>query len=358
MSAAASSPSSTTTAGAPRAQRVAWVDYSKGICIFLVVMLHSNLAVQDTRGAEGWLEYVVAFARPFRMPDFFLIAGLFLGNTIDRPWRVYFDKKVLHFLYFYLLWTAIQFALFDTRAYLNQGRSGGQIAFEYLRTFIEPEGSLWFIHSLALYFLVVRLTRAVPWWLMLAITGGLQCANIHTGWTVIDEFARRFVYFYSGYVAARYVFRLAEWGYARPGSMALYLLCWALANETLVREGWSTLPGVGLVLGYVGALAVVFFGVTLSQLRGTRWLRYLGENSIVVYLGYYTCEHLSMKFRVNQIPDIGTAALVLTVLDVFGALLMFWIAMRLGVRFLYRRPPWARIEAAPPPSAVPLASAS
>jgi uncharacterized membrane protein YcfT len=30
---------------------------------------------------------LVAFAKPFRMPDFFLISGLFLARVIGRPVR-------------------------------------------------------------------------------------------------------------------------------------------------------------------------------------------------------------------------------------------------------------------------------
>ena len=91
--------------------RVDWVDYAKGFCIVFVVMMHSTLGVGNAVGQEGWLHTVVAFAKPFRMPDFFLISGLFLARVIDRDWRTYLDRKVLHFVYFYLLWTAIQFAV-------------------------------------------------------------------------------------------------------------------------------------------------------------------------------------------------------------------------------------------------------
>src|SRR5262249_22515818 len=93
------------------AQRVDWVDYAKGFCIVFVVMMHSTLGVGQAVGHEGWLHTVVAFAKPFRMPDFFMISGLFLAQVIDRNWRTYLDRKVVHFVYFYLLWTAIQFAL-------------------------------------------------------------------------------------------------------------------------------------------------------------------------------------------------------------------------------------------------------
>src|SRR5688572_8321187 len=100
-------------------QRVEWVDYAKGFCIIFVVMMHSTLGVEHTVGQEGWLGKVVAFARPFRMPDFFLISGLFLAQVIDRNWRTYLDRKVVHFVYFYLLWTAIQF-LFKAPAFVHE----------------------------------------------------------------------------------------------------------------------------------------------------------------------------------------------------------------------------------------------
>src|ERR1700730_7253344 len=104
--------SETAMAHAPiRQGRVDWVDYAKGFCIVMVVMMHSTLGVEAEAGREGFMHYVVAFATPFRMPDFFLISGLFLARVIDRDWRTYLDRMVVHFIYFYLLWTAIQFAV-------------------------------------------------------------------------------------------------------------------------------------------------------------------------------------------------------------------------------------------------------
>ena len=40
--------------------------------------------------------------------------------------------------------------------------------------------------------------------------------HIATGWTVIDEFCARFVYFYSGYLFAEYVFAMSDRARARP----------------------------------------------------------------------------------------------------------------------------------------------
>ncbi len=73
-----------------RDDRIAWIDYAKGICLIAVVCMYTAYYVQDQTGT-GWMQYWVDFARPFRMPDFFLLAGLFLARTIDRPWRDYLD---------------------------------------------------------------------------------------------------------------------------------------------------------------------------------------------------------------------------------------------------------------------------
>src|ERR671938_346299 len=95
--------------GAPA--RVQWVDCAKGFCIIMVVMMHSTLGVEAAAGEQSWMHALVAFAKPFRMPDFFMISGLFLARVIDRDWRTYLDRKVVHFAYFYLLWVTIQVAV-------------------------------------------------------------------------------------------------------------------------------------------------------------------------------------------------------------------------------------------------------
>ncbi len=88
----------------------------------------------------------------------------------------------------------------------------------------------------------------------LARRAALEIAPIHTGWTVIDEFAGRFVYFYTGYISRRTSSRFAAGGAgqadaARWPCSAL----WALVNGALVFAGYAELPFVSLALGLIGA---------------------------------------------------------------------------------------------------------
>src|ERR1700753_3380357 len=175
-----------------RDPRIPWVDYAKGICIILVVMMHSTLGVGAYMGGVGFMHHVVGFARPFRMPDFFLISGLFLALVIDRDWRLYLDRKVVHFAYFYVLWVTIQFG-FKAPGFAA-GTNWSHVGWLYLESFIEPFGTLWFIYLLPVFFVVTKLTRRVPPLLVWTVAALLEMTHLATGWTVIDEFAARFVY--------------------------------------------------------------------------------------------------------------------------------------------------------------------
>src|SRR3981081_4472691 len=226
-------------------ERVGWVDYAKGFCIIFVVMMHSTLGVGNTLGQEGWLHSVVAFAKPFRMPDFFLISGLFLARVIERDWRTYLDRKVVHFVYFYLLWTAIQFGVKSPLFVQEHGALG--TLWLYAQSFVEPFGTLWFIYLLPIFFVVTKLAHGLlPAWVIWLAAAALEIAPIATGWTVIDEFADRFVYFYAGYPLAPPIFALAAQAQAKPARAIAAIILWSAINATLVFSGYAELPFVSL----------------------------------------------------------------------------------------------------------------
>src|ERR1700744_3997882 len=144
----------------PTGERGDWVDYAKGICIVMVVMMHSVLGVEKATDQTGFMHLVVMFAKPFRMPDFFLISGLFLPIVINRDWRIYLDRKVMHFAYFYVLWVTIQFG-FKAPAFAAE-TSWSHAGLLYLESFIDPFSTLWFIYLLPIFFVVIKAVRNMP----------------------------------------------------------------------------------------------------------------------------------------------------------------------------------------------------
>ena len=117
--------------------------------------------------------------------------------------------------------------------------------------------------------------------------GMIEVAHVSTGWTVIDEFAHRFVYFYTGYILAPYIFEMAVVVQERKAAALVGLGLWSFINGAMVATGAAGLPFVSLALGFMGAGAVVAASALMAQSDLFRLLRYCGRHSIVIYLAFF-----------------------------------------------------------------------
>ncbi len=319
--------------------RVDWVDYAKGICILLVVLMHSTLGVEKALGTTSWLSGFIEWARPFRMPDFFMISGLFLSARIHKPWRQFMDSKVLHFVYFYLLWMTVLFLIKDVFAADSHPANRAYFL-------IQPHDAIWFIYMLPVFMLAIRLLKGVSPALVLCFAAALEILPIHTGWIVIDEFAGRFVYIYAGYWFAPQIFKLANIiDGLKTWQVMAGLGVWALINTVVVWSGVSMLPGISLILGALGACAVITAGVLVSKFNFTRALRYSGKNSLAIYLSFtlFMATTRVVIIKSGFIADAGTIALLCMMASVCGSLMLYQASQRLGLTFFFKRPEWARI---------------
>ena len=128
---------------------------------------------------------------------------------------------------------------------------------------------------------------------------------------MIDEFAHRFVYFYTGYVFAPHVFALAARVQRKPGPALAGLAVWALINGALVLAGYADRPFVSLALAFVGAGAVVVVAALMARSDVFRPLRYCGQNSIVIYLAFFlpmAATRIAL-LKSGIITDLGTISL-------------------------------------------------
>jgi uncharacterized membrane protein YcfT len=320
------------------ANRIDWIDYAKGFCIVMVVLMHSTYGVELATGQSTWVQAVSDFARPFRMPDFFLISGLFLARVIGRDWKGFADRRIVHFIYFYVLWLTIQFALKAPMLVREHGLV--EVLRLYLLSYIDPFGTLWFIYLLPVFFALTKLLRRVPPLAVFAVAAGLESLHLETGWTLVDEFTARYVYFFAGYWLAAHFFTLARFVQERPAAAGAGIAGWAVLNGAMVGLGLAALPGVSLVLGFLGASAVIALSVLFSRLRLFDLLRYAGEHSLVIYLAFFlpmAATRVAL-LKTGIVPDIGAVALIMTAAAVTVPLLLHYFVRGTWASFLFDRP--------------------
>lgn len=328
--------------------RYGWVDVAKGICIVAVVCLYARREIVQAFGAGGWLEPWTAFAQPFRMPDFFLLSGLFLGAVINRPWRSYLDTKVVHYVYFLALWIGLIY-LYDA-FYDESLKDLSQTPYQAIRRYFyylySPDHMLWFIQTLPAYFVVTRLLRSVPALLMLAGAALLMVAEVHTRVPAINNFCQYYVFFLTGYLGASRIFKLADWVGEHRALTWLLFIGWIAFNAYAVQLGVNKSNAGALVLGFIGITAIISLSRLLSDYQAFGWLRYMGANSIVVYLGFYIPLNVLIDlYRATgwQI-EINVLATLLVALSALAPVLLFEATRNSWARFLFERPRWARIH--------------
>jgi uncharacterized membrane protein YcfT len=337
--------------------RHAWVDAAKGVCIILVVLFHSTLGVEKELGAITWMHAVIDWARPFRMPDFFLISGLFISAGIARPWGEFLDKKVVHFGYFYVLWFNIHFALRLMPMLAESGSAGA--AYQYVLGYFDPFGSLWFIYLLGVYCIVVKLIKDMPVWPIMFAGCVAHIAGIETGSFILDEFLSRFVFFYAGYAFAPQILRAADAVKQSPRLLIWTgLVIWCVINTLGMVTGLASQPGADLIFAALGIAGVIAASVILTaSMEGggvaTRWGRsaaraimYFGQNSIVIYLSFTIFMAAARTLLIKLAPggDGAWIALAASGAGLTGALVLHKLVQGTAFSFLFERPAMFRLR--------------
>ncbi|RWA70597.1 acyltransferase family protein [Mesorhizobium sp.] len=337
--------------------RMPWVDTAKGLSIILVVMMYSAYNTGEYTGGVGFLHYVIGFATPFRMPEFFLISGLFLSQVIDRPWRRYIDRRVVHYLYFYVLWAIISIGL--KIGIFSRDPAG--MLHDLAMAVVQPYGVLWFIYMLAVFGLAARVLRelGVPHWIVIAAAAALQIWAPHSQSYALTQFAAYFVFFYLGFVLAPLVFRLVEWTQNHSTIAVAGLAAWAIVNGLLVyspgyavqpvgmQMGLAALPPLHLTLAVAGAVALCVAGGFLSKFASMEWLQWLGEHSLVVYVAFTIPMSIfrGLALASGLLTDTGWLSLAVLLVSVVSPVILYFIVKRTGFgNFLFERPAWAHID--------------
>ena len=138
--------------------RIHWLDYTKGIGIFLVVLGHTLRAMVNAEILEPSIT-VNALDRwiyAFHMPLFFFISGLLIEKSSSKPFKKFLIDKLKVIAYPYLLWSVIQSILtIAASKYTNHKMSWGELS----RILYNPVMQFWFLYVLFIIVLAYAIAR-------------------------------------------------------------------------------------------------------------------------------------------------------------------------------------------------------
>jgi uncharacterized membrane protein YcfT len=328
--------------------RQAWVDHARGISIILIVVLHARFALAAVPDAE-FFDALIRIVQPFRLPALFLLSGLFLARIIDRAWPQFLDRRVIHYAYFYAVWATIEFAPVFATGLARDSSAAAPLAIDYLWLFVSPHGPLWFIYALPLFFVLAKVLRKVPAWIVLPVAAVISIADVQTGWVISDRLASRYVYFHAGYALAPAIFAAGAWMQANARSGALMLVLWLTAHLIATLTAAPANPLLTFALGVAGCAAVLAAGALLSRSTWMGWLALFGRRSLAIFLAFPLLLVAARKaLELAGWPLDGDLRMLIVVAGaIFGALLIHRLTRGTLLGFLFERPRWAQLAERP-----------
>ena len=336
---------STPSPTAPRTERKAWADVTKGVAMIMVVFYHASLYLLHN-GVDGVPSRAKAIFELFPMPAFFLIAGLFGARMLTWSFRELWYRRLWPILYLYLVWSVIR-----TLYYLAMPGVAGELGelpashpLTLALVFLWPSSSYWFLYALAIYVVVAWLLRKVPPAVTvgaLAVvstaftTGLVQTGNL--GWNRVGALA---VFYVGGVVYSQKITTLV--GRARPwtvwAALGVFLTIGALLLLGLRPVPFLALAGQASAVGF-GVLAATL----VARTRAAGFLSGIGVRSLPIYLLHlYVIVPIATLIGLLD-PQWPWPVETVTVFAL--AAFALWASVRLHsvtakVRWLYVAPAW------------------
>lgn len=206
-------------------ERTNWVDYGKGIGIFLMVYAHLlSSAYHGGIGIpEQFFKLSDSIIYSFHMPLFFFLSGLFVEESLrKRGIKEYVLDKFLRMAYPYIIWSILQVSV--EVLFSDQTQKGASIE-NLLAIPYRPWGQFWFLYVLFLMHILYAILNLFgkytrPLLIIISIT--LYFYPIQIGFMSIANVCMFFIFFASGIL---FNFFFHAHGKIQPNAMARYNTC-------------------------------------------------------------------------------------------------------------------------------------
>lgn len=328
--------------------RLPWVDFSRGVCMLLVVMMHfdemhfANLTL-DTNVQKLW-DAISSAARPARMPTFFLISGFLASGSLSKQWNLVWHKRVGLLYYLYIIWGII----FVTVLYILFREPSLDTAKDYIQSIISaiifPNNQIWFLYSLAIFFIITKIFYKLKL-IIIFSTLIFSCFFSYIDNMVLSESIRCLPFYIFG---AYYPDVIKDIG-GKCKIFNIFVIIFAYSISVIPIMFLSKdFPGIWIPSSIVGIFLILKLSVYLSETFFSHFIIYIGKNTLPIYVmhGFLiliinqivlhnfrnTIETSNILFQITY-PIMGIITVIIATLSIFILL------NRSGAKWMFNLPP-------------------
>lgn len=269
-------------------QRLAWLDYAKGLGIILVVIGHANQAIGRTHGLvwNDAMRALDAAIYSFHMPLFFLLAGfaasLGRGHDLQRFARSTFTGVLAPYLIWSVTWITLKVSL--------PGAINHAVGWDAItRILTEPVEHMWFLYHLLLvrvfWFAAGRHASVSlqTGFMTVAVIGSIVMRQAPERYAIIAFFLENLICYGAGMRFLPWLLGSAPVVNASQKLVAPLAVAWifAVTLQTTTGSSFGILPAALLGSALIVTVARSLPAPTTPTLR---ILRALGEASLAIYL--------------------------------------------------------------------------
>ncbi len=255
--------------------RLQWMDFTRGICILLIIFLHSSNILKNVGIAcPTSLEVFNKIFEPYRMPLLMFISGMLLHKSLLKPVKSNIYRK-----FCLIFWPLLVWSMF---IYAAQNRLTWEFIF---KTPIIAPSILWYLWFLFAYYVLAIFIHTYSLPVILVIVACLVSSEFLPTYVRMNRFPLLFAFFLAGHYLATHEFawrrhyRYALLGLLLAG-IGSYICVVGMAHYNKYSPLFVWAPA-GLIL-FVRWAVTYYASVPLS-----RPIEWLGRNSIVFYVVHF-----------------------------------------------------------------------
>lgn len=318
------------------AKRLRWVDYAKGIGIFLVVLGHGlrGLVSSSILSASPLTQAIDQWIYAFHMPLFFLLSGLFVERSLSKPFQQFLKDKLRVIAYPYFVWSLLQSFL---QIVVGNSTNNRMAVSDLWKIFYSPILQFWFLYVLFVLLLAYALLRRFKVPVLAILVAGLLFYYIPVNlgsWGVAYMIRLNAPYFLIGaYIGSRPLPDFTRIPLPRLAlTAAIGFLLVSLAVVTQLVTQLAMVPLVAIA----GVSATIAISVLLDRLNWLQVLVWWGTLSLEIYVSS-TIFQAVVRILLQKVGILNPALhlVVSLVAAIYLPILLVELSRRLRVPYLF-----------------------